>query len=223
LYPKFVIDARYESSGKTVFLDSLFDSEEFSKRLLEAGADPNAIARRDGDFFETARRFDFPVGVVEEAIKRGLQVNRRNEAGVLPLDRILKGHNYEAAAALVRAGAGSDRPWDEIIVEKLVDDTCALTKNVHYFNVAENYQKHRLIIEIYRATERDKKILGKALWSLYWSGNKSMREFLLNIDEYDVMLLLPSSPSSDEEKAEPNSEEPKPEKPKCIRFRPIRV
>ncbi len=188
LIPQFVIDGRFEISGDTVYLNSLhyYDSD-FLKKLLSAGADPNVASRRGRDFFEYARRYDFPPCIVEDAIARGLDVNHRNKNGKLPLDQIITGKNYEVATVLVKAGAESDRSWYGIILELPTNDY-SLPSNAEIFKTSELYITHRLVIEIYRASGRDKSILEGALWRSFWQQQLFSRRFLLNIDQFDQML-----------------------------------
>ena len=188
LYPRFVIHGRYKASEETVFLNSLFDCDtDFSKRLLEAGADPNVIGKRGRDFFEYARRYDFPSSIVIEAIKHGLNINRRSKDGLRPLDLVLKARNYELAAVLIRAGAVSDSSWSDI-VRALCDDNFSLPKEPHHLKNSSIYEEYRLIIEVYRAAGRDKAVLSAALWDLLWTGRENMKAFLKRIEEFDAML-----------------------------------
>ncbi len=95
LFPDFVLDGRFKASGATIFLWTLFKHDSgITKWLLEAGADPNVTDSWGTDFISHALSRNFPLSLLQLAIKRGLNVNRLNREGKLPLDRALKFNNY---------------------------------------------------------------------------------------------------------------------------------
>ncbi len=104
--------------------------------------------------------------MVESAFANGLDVNRRDKQGELPLGRVLDAENYDMAAFLVKAGAKSDRPWS-VLVAQLAEVNCSLPSNSYSFKNSLRISKYRSIIAIYRANGREKSVLEGALWKTY--------------------------------------------------------
>lgn len=187
-YPSFIIEKPYQSTGKTLFLDSLpSENSHLLNKLLEAGSNPNAVDKEGHGFFHHSQSLYFPISIAQTALLHGLDVNKRNSDNKLPLDVTLAAQNYAFALLIVNAGAQSDFPWSSIVYD-LADDNVNVTTDPTKFATAPIYGKHRLILAIYRAAGKDSSIVSSGIIKAIADGNGNMLHFLSSIDAYNEIL-----------------------------------
>lgn len=128
LHPKSITTTRFDDTEKTLLLELLPSARERERviaKLIGAGASPSAKDNDDKGLIDyVVARGDDPAFILISATARPrFDVNSRTQKGKLYLDELLDAQKYTSARVLVSAGAGSDRPWTDIICELIENDS----------------------------------------------------------------------------------------------------
>ena len=121
LHPKFVTHGRYDDEkGMNLFLNALnHKNHEAAGLLLQAGADIHStdnLGRGYAQFI--GPDIESSVPFYGNGINYfGLDLNRRDENGILPLDRMLALNQYNQMIVMIRFGAKSDLDWPEFMLK----------------------------------------------------------------------------------------------------------